>query len=160
MHDSGYRGRFAPSPTGPLHLGSLLTATASFLDARSRGGQWLLRMEDLDPPREVPGAADAILHTLERVGLHWDGEVLYQSRRSDAYQYSLEQLRKGGLVYPCACSRREIRDSAMPGSMTSRRYMGSKNISIGLPSHPSIATTERGCFWLELGGRARRGPRS
>lgn len=116
MHDSGYRGRFAPSPTGPLHLGSLLTATASFLDARSRGGQWLLRMEDLDPPREVPGAADAILHTLERVGLHWDGEVLYQSRRSDAYQYSLEQLRKGGLVYPCACSRREIRDSAMPGS--------------------------------------------
>lgn len=116
MHDSGYRGRFAPSPTGALHLGSLLTAVASFLDARSRGGEWLLRMEDLDPPREAPGAAAGILRTLERLGLYWDGEVLYQSRRGEAYRHSLEQLRKADLVYPCACSRREVRASAASGA--------------------------------------------
>lgn len=115
MHDSSYRGRFAPSPSGALHTGSLLTAVASFLDARSRGGDWLLRMEDIDPPREVAGAADAILRTLERFGLHWDGEVLYQSRRSEAYRHTIEELRRAGLVYPCACSRREIRASAATG---------------------------------------------
>jgi glutamyl-Q tRNA(Asp) synthetase len=119
MPDSHYRGRFAPSPTGALHLGSLLTAVASFLDARSRRGEWLLRMEDLDPPRETPGAAAGILRTLERLGLYWDGEVLYQSRRSEAYRHTLEQLRKAGLIYPCACSRREIRDSVLPGAAVS-----------------------------------------
>lgn len=116
MHDSAYRGRFAPSPSGALHIGSLLTAVASFLDARSRGGEWLLRMEDIDPPREVAGAADGILRTLERFGLYWDGEVLYQSRRSEAYRDTIEELRKAGLVYPCACSRREIRAGARSGS--------------------------------------------
>lgn len=116
MHESDYRGRFAPSPTGALHLGSLLTAVASFLDARSQGGEWLLRMEDIDPPREVPGAADRILRALDRFGLHWDGPVLYQSRRSEVYRHNLERLRKAGLVYPCACTRREIRDSALPGA--------------------------------------------
>jgi glutamyl-Q tRNA(Asp) synthetase len=115
MHDPDYRGRFAPSPTGALHLGSLLSAVASFLDARSRGGQWLLRMEDLDPPREVAGAADRILRALERFGLHWDGTVVYQSARSEIYRHTLEELRKAGLVYPCACTRREIRDHALPG---------------------------------------------
>jgi glutamyl-Q tRNA(Asp) synthetase len=119
MPESHYRGRFAPSPTGALHLGSLLTAVASFLDARSRGGEWLLRMEDLDPPRETPGAAAGILRTLERLGLYWDGEVLYQSRRSEAYRHSLEQLSRAGLVYPCACSRREIRENALPGAAVS-----------------------------------------
>jgi glutamyl-Q tRNA(Asp) synthetase len=115
MSDSSYCGRFAPSPTGDLHLGSLLTAVASFLDARSRGGQWLVRMEDLDPPREVSGAADSILRTLERLGLHWDSAVLYQSRRLEAYRHTLEELRKLGLLYVCGCTRREIRDSAREG---------------------------------------------
>jgi glutamyl-Q tRNA(Asp) synthetase len=117
MQDPEYRGRFAPSPTGALHLGSLLTAVASFLDARSRGGQWLVRMEDLDPPREVAGAAGHILRTLERLGLCWDGEVVHQSRRSEAYRHTLDELHRLGLLYSCGCSRREIRESAPPGTM-------------------------------------------
>lgn len=108
---SPYRGRFAPSPTGPLHFGSLAAAAGSYLEAKSRGGEWLLRMDDLDPPREQPGAADAILRTLEACGMHWDGAVLYQSRRSDAYAAALGRLQAQGLVYPCACTRREIADS-------------------------------------------------
>ena len=103
-----YRGRFAPSPTGPLHFGSLIAAAGSFLDARSRSGEWLVRIEDLDPPREIPGVADDILRTLDALGLHWDGEVVYQSQRHDAYQHALERLAREELVYPCACSRKEI----------------------------------------------------
>jgi len=105
-----YRGRFAPSPTGPLHFGSLIAAVGSFLDARSRGGEWLVRMEDLDPPREVSGAADDILRTLEAFGLYWDSEVRYQSQRHDAYQQVLEQLEHAQLVYPCGCSRKDIQE--------------------------------------------------
>jgi glutamyl-Q tRNA(Asp) synthetase len=110
-----YRGRFAPSPTGPLHFGSLAAAVGSFLEARSRGGEWLVRMEDLDPPREAPGAAADILRTLERLGLHWDGEVLYQSTRAGAYEDAIERLRAARAVYGCGCSRREIADSSLPG---------------------------------------------
>ena len=102
------RGRFAPSPTGPLHFGSLIAALGSFLEARSRGGEWRVRIEDVDTPRTVPGAADAILRVLERCGLAWDGEVLYQSRRSETYQAALERLLSLGLTYPCACTRREL----------------------------------------------------
>jgi glutamyl-Q tRNA(Asp) synthetase len=103
-----YRGRFAPSPTGPLHFGSLVAAIGSFLDARHRAGSWLVRMEDLDRTREVPGAADAILGTLEAFGLHWDGSVVYQSARTDAYAEALDRLRDLGLIYPCGCSRSQI----------------------------------------------------
>lgn len=110
-----YRGRFAPSPSGPLHFGSLVAAAASFLQARASGGEWLVRMEDIDPPREVAGAASEILRTLERTGLHWDGSVLYQSTRADAYREAIEQLRRAGAIYACACSRREIADSSVRG---------------------------------------------
>ena len=110
-----YRGRFAPSPTGPLHFGSLVAAVASFLDARAADGEWRLRIEDVDTPRTVPGAADDILRTLESLGLHWDGEVAWQSRRRDRYEEALSALRARGLVYRCRCSRREIADSALRG---------------------------------------------
>ena len=110
-----YRGRFAPSPTGPLHFGSLIAAVGSYLEAKSRHGEWLVRMEDLDPPREMPGAADLILQTLDAYGFEWDGPVLYQSRCSDAYEAALEQLRRDGWLYPCNCTRREIADSAVRG---------------------------------------------
>lgn len=110
-----YRGRFAPSPTGPLHFGSLVAAAGSFLQARAQDGEWLLRMEDLDPPRELAGAAGDILRTLERFGLHWDGEVIYQSRRTTAYDAAMQQLQQAGKLYPCTCSRREIADSSLPG---------------------------------------------
>jgi len=101
-------GRFAPSPTGPLHFGSLIAALASYLDAKSRGGQWLVRMEDLDPPREQPGADVLILKTLEALGLEWDGAVMYQSQRHEAYQDAINTLFEKKLAYYCTCSRKEI----------------------------------------------------
>ncbi|MBL8428896.1 MAG: tRNA glutamyl-Q(34) synthetase GluQRS [Dechloromonas sp.] len=107
-----YRGRFAPSPTGPLHFGSLVAAVGSYLDARTQGGEWLVRMEDVDTPRNVAGAADTILNTLEIFGFEWDGPVLYQSDRFEAYAAALAQLQRAGLAYGCACSRKEIADSA------------------------------------------------
>ena len=103
-------GRFAPSPSGPLHFGSLVAALASWLDARAAGGRWLVRIEDLDQPRVQPGAADDILRTLERLGLYWDGEVIFQSRRAPVYEEALSRLRD---TYLCGCSRREIADSAV-----------------------------------------------
>jgi glutamyl-Q tRNA(Asp) synthetase len=112
---NSYRGRFAPSPTGPLHFGSMVAAVGSFLQAKSRGGEWLVRMEDLDPPREAPGAADDILRTLENFGLHWDGAVMYQSRRHGVYEAALKMLERLDAIYPCACSRREIADSSVSG---------------------------------------------
>jgi glutamyl-Q tRNA(Asp) synthetase len=117
-----YVGRFAPSPTGPLHFGSLVAALASYLEARSVKGKWLVRMEDLDKPREQPGAADAILRALDALGLHWDGAVAYQSRRSGLYQAALERLRAH--TYPCGCTRSEIADSAL-ASDGARVYGGS-----------------------------------
>ena len=110
-----YRGRFAPSPTGPLHFGSLVAAVGSYLEARSRQGEWLVRIENLDPPREVAGAAREILATLEALGMEWDGEVIYQSQRNEVYQAALTALEQQGLLYPCACSRKEIADSSISG---------------------------------------------
>jgi len=112
---SGYRGRFAPSPTGPLHFGSLLAAVASFADARAHDGVWLLRIEDLDRPRAVPGAAEAIQRTLRAFGFEWDEPVVFQSARLDAYDAALARLEALGLVYGCGCSRAEIAVRARAG---------------------------------------------
>ena len=105
----GYVGRFAPSPTGPLHLGSLATAVASYLHARRARGQWLVRIEDIDPPREVPGAADDILRTLEAFDLEWDGDIVLQSTRLALYRDAAQSLLAAGLAFRCRCSRSEIR---------------------------------------------------
>ena len=106
-----YRGRFAPSPTGPLHLGSLVTALASWLDARAHGGDWLVRIEDIDYPRCVKGADADILRTLETLGLHPDEAPVWQSRREARYADALRRLDAAGQLYPCGCSRKEIADS-------------------------------------------------
>lgn len=112
---SGYIGRFAPSPTGPLHFGSLTAALASFLDARAAGGRWLVRIEDVDTPRTVFGATDSILATLDAFGMHADAAIVRQSQRTALYESALERLRHAGLAYRCHCSRREIADSALRG---------------------------------------------
>ena len=108
-----YRGRYAPSPTGPLHFGSLVAALGSWLEARTRGGEWLLRIEDLDRPREEPGAVAAILSALRACGLHWDGDPVFQSRRTHSYAEALQRLLASGKAFSCACSRREIADSTV-----------------------------------------------
>lgn len=133
LPDPTYRGRFAPSPTGPLHFGSLAAAVGSYLDAKYHHGTWLVRMEDLDTPRCVPGAADGILRTLEAFGLYWDDvgralpaiektmsgkarpTVMHQSQRSDAYEEALQHLQAINAIYPCCCTRKEISDSALHG---------------------------------------------
>jgi glutamyl-Q tRNA(Asp) synthetase len=120
---AAYVGRFAPSPSGPLHFGSLIAAVGSFLEARRHGGRWLLRIEDVDAPRTVPGAAEAIIATLARFGFEWDGDVAWQSARSKTYGAALARLQAEGHAYPCACSRREIADSALARD-GSPRYPG------------------------------------
>lgn len=132
---STYRGRFAPSPTGALHLGSLVTAITSYLEARTRGGEWLVRIEDLDVVRTLPGAAQQIMQTLELLGMSWDGEIIYQSQRQAAYQAALLRLENEGFMYPCTCSRKEIADTALigvdgpiyPGSCRAGRSTALKN---------------------------------
>ena len=145
MHDPTlrYRGRFAPSPTGPLHFGSLIAAVGSYLEARTIGGEWLVRMEDLDRPREERGAADAILRMLEAYGFEWDGPVIRQSGRSERYAAALARLQENGFVFPCACSRREISDSTL-GSEKERVYPGTCRNGIG-PGRLARATRARVC---------------
>jgi glutamyl-Q tRNA(Asp) synthetase len=121
-----YRGRFAPSPTGPLHFGSLVAAVASFLEAKTAGGEWLIRIEDLDAPRVVPGSADEILRALEALQFEWNEPVLFQSARTDAYQRSLERLQLDSRAYPCSCSRSEIEaaQKIAPTAGEDARYPG------------------------------------
>lgn len=129
---ASYRGRFAPSPTGPLHAGSLAAALASWLDARAHGGAWLVRVEDLDPPREVPGATRDILDTLRDFGLESDEPVLWQSRREDAYAEALAALQRRGLAYRCVCSRRQIDEAAAALGLASGIYPGTcRRLALG-----------------------------
>ena len=116
MNTISYRGRFAPTPSGPLHFGSLVAALGSCLDARAQRGEWHVRIDDLDPPRVAPGASDAILKCLEQLGFEWDGPIVYQGRRTPAYHAALHRLRQQGAVYPCACSRKDIAEDSMTGA--------------------------------------------
>lgn len=129
------RGRFAPSPTGPLHAGSLATALASWLDAQIHGYDWLVRIEDLDPPREVPGAAREILSQLAAHGLHHRGDVLFQSTRHQAYEDALEQLIRTGQAYACSCSRKTLQEAAEKG--LARRNADGEIIYPGFCRHQS-----------------------
>lgn len=103
-----YIGRFAPSPTGPLHFGSLIAAMGSYLQARKADGQWLLRIEDIDPPREKPGTTDHIIRTLEQFGFEWHGPIIYQSDNTEHYLHALDILQHQGMLYPCDCTRKRI----------------------------------------------------
>ncbi len=105
-----YVGRFAPSPTGPLHFGSLVAAVASYLQAKSQDGRWLLRIEDIDPPREQPGATEQIVRALEHYGFEWDGDIIYQSDSRAAHDHAVKRLLDAGHAYPCGCSRRQLAD--------------------------------------------------
>lgn len=113
-----YRGRFAPSPTGPLHKGSLVAAIASYLEAKTNNGIWLVRMEDVDELRNVKGAADDILRSLDAYGFEWDESVIYQTQRKEAYAEALEQLKQLNFIYPCTCSRKRLRALADEGKLS------------------------------------------
>jgi len=110
-----YQGRFAPSPTGPLHMGSMFAALGSYLQAKKQNGKWRVRIDDLDPPREMKGAASSILRTLENFGLEWDENIVYQSQRHDLYEHTLDQLKKQSLIFHCRCSRKDIKATASIG---------------------------------------------
>lgn len=148
MPDSNgqYRGRFAPSPTGPLHLGSLIAALASYLDAHHCSGKWLVRMEDLDPPREETGAADSILYSLQCHGLRWDENILYQSARSSAYAAALETLSDRGDLFPCDCTRATLgANGACQGSCRTPQasLSGPAAIRIRIPYAQEILFVDR-----------------
>lgn len=140
-----YIGRFAPSPSGALHFGSLIAALGSYLQARSRQGRWLVRIEDIDPPREIPGAATTILRQLEHYGLAWDGSVLWQSERHEAYRAALETLRQAGLSYYCTCPRRRIQQlGGIYDGYCRTRHNGPQNAAIRLiQQHPVPGFTDR-----------------
>ena len=133
-----YRGRFAPTPSGPLHFGSIISALGSYLQAKSQSGKWLLRIEDIDRPRNQPGATENILHTLDALGLHWDEEVLIQSQRIPAYRKILEQLIDCDLVYPCTCSRSQTKGISYPGTCRTGNYNKNKKRSLRIRTSTDI----------------------
>lgn len=136
-----YRGRFAPSPSGDLHFGSLIAALASFLDARHHQGKWLLRIDDIDPPREVAGAADNIQRTLENHGLFWDEEVCFQSQQSERYEQALEYLHHQQLSYYCECTRKQIQADGGQYRQTCRnKHLPSQGCSLRLINHHPITS--------------------
>lgn len=142
MPSIDYVGRFAPSPTGSLHFGSLVAALASYLDARSQNGRWLVRMEDIDPPREQPGAADRILKALEVYGMPWDGEVVYQSQRSAEYEAAIGQLSQSEAIYPCTCSRKQLQpyNGIYPGLCRDKRDIPDIPYALRLNCHDEQLT--------------------
>ncbi|MGI9289577.1 MAG: tRNA glutamyl-Q(34) synthetase GluQRS [Pseudomonadales bacterium] len=137
---SAYVGRFAPSPTGPLHMGSLICAVASYLDAKAQQGQWLLRIEDIDPPREIDGASESFLRDLQQHGLQWDGDVMWQSQRAPQYEQALQRLCDTAKVYACDCSRQSLREfgSVYPGVCRERGLPDSRGFAlrIAVDEHP------------------------
>lgn len=157
MLTSSYRGRFAPSPTGPLHFGSLVCALASYLDARAHGGLWVIRIEDIDSLRDIPGADQEILQTLARFGMVSDEPVLYQSKRSALYEKALGELQQKGLIYGCACSRRDIAAAQQRLGLAAHVYPGT--CRSGTHGRPARALrlrvenaiqgfTDRRCGWF------------
>lgn len=155
MSDSHYIGRFAPSPSGELHFGSLIAALGSYLQARARLGIWRVRIEDIDPPREVPGAANTILRQLEHYGLHWDGEVIWQSRRHEAYRHALEWLQQQDLSYYCTCTRARVQSvgGIYDGHCRQRQQTG-ENAAVRLrQQHPVVS------FYDNLRGEIHADPR-
>lgn len=138
--ETTYLGRFAPSPTGPLHYGSLFAAVASYLDAKASNGRWLVRIEDVDTHRAVPNADTTILNALEAHGLRWDGEIVYQSRRNDLYQHRLQQLESLDLIYYCNCNRKMLRAAGgvYPGTCRNRRQAHYKPAAMGQPASHAI----------------------
>jgi len=145
-----YKGRFAPTPSGPAHLGTLLAAVGSYLQAYANRGEWHVRIDDTDPPSEAKGAADSILRTLENYGLTWDGRVVYQSQRQEAYQDALQQLIQQGDTYECSCSRKDIKSLAKtgingliyPGTCRNEMPAPDKPLAIRLKSQNRTITVE------------------
>lgn len=135
MQNPVYRGRFAPSPTGPLHFGSIVAAMGSYLQAKSQGGEWLVRIDDIDPPREIPGIADNILFTLEQLGFEWDGNILFQSENSRLYQEVVDSLLANKQAYFCRCSRKMIQQ-ANQDQENKTRYPGTcRELGLSPPAH-------------------------
>ncbi len=143
MNKHPYKGRFAPSPSGPLHFGSLITAIGSYLQAKSQQGEWLVRIEDIDPAREVAGARDAILTTLENFGFEWDGPISFQSQRHNLYRDAIDSLQHKGCIYPCACSRKQVTE-AQTSHSTNTIYPGTcrKGLSQGQSMHTLRMNTQ------------------
>ncbi len=133
-----YRGRFAPTPSGPLHFGSIIAALGSFLEARRQQGEWLLRIEDIDQPRVNPRATDDILHCLDALALEWDGEVVYQSQRQDRYDEVIAQLVRDDLVFPCACSRKQLPPGPYPGTCRDGLPAGTSGRTLRLKTRAGI----------------------